>query len=66
MTAHHDIIIRGGMIVDGTGTEPFRADIAIADGIIVAVGTVTGSASEEIDADRPADHAGLYRPAHPL
>jgi N-acyl-D-amino-acid deacylase len=32
--AHYDLIIRGGTVVDGTGAEPFAADIAIKDGLI--------------------------------
>lgn len=46
----HDIIIRGGNIVDGTGADAFVGDIAIDDGIITAVGAVDGDAREEIDA----------------
>ena len=48
--AHHDLIIRGGTIVDGTGAPRFTGDVAIRDGLISAVGTVTGSAAQEIDA----------------
>jgi N-acyl-D-aspartate/D-glutamate deacylase len=48
--AHHDLIIRGGTIVDGTGAPRFTGDVAIRDGLITAVGTVTGSATSEIDA----------------
>ena len=29
-----DLIIRGGLVVDGTGAEPFKADIAVARGRI--------------------------------
>lgn len=46
----HDIVIRGGTIVDGTGAEPFAGDIAIDDGIITAVGTIESDGKEEIDA----------------
>ncbi|WP_394727997.1 amidohydrolase family protein [Altererythrobacter sp. GH1-8] len=45
-----DLIIRGGTIVDGTGAERFTGDVAIKDGLIAQVGTITGDASEEIDA----------------
>lgn len=45
-----DIIIRGGTIVDGTGTAPYEADLAITAGKITAIGRITASAAEEIDA----------------
>jgi N-acyl-D-amino-acid deacylase len=48
--ARHDLVIRRGTIVDGTGGQPFEGDVAIAGGKILAVGTVTGSGIEEIDA----------------
>lgn len=32
-----DLLIRGGMLVDGTGAEPRHADVAVHDGRIVAV-----------------------------
>jgi N-acyl-D-aspartate/D-glutamate deacylase len=46
----HDLIIRGGTIVDGTGTAPFVGDIAIDGDRITAVGKGLGSARREIDA----------------
>ncbi|WP_421990090.1 N-acyl-D-amino-acid deacylase family protein [Roseococcus sp.] len=46
----HDLVIRGGQVIDGTGTPGFQADVAIQGGQIVQVGTVTGSGLEEIDA----------------
>ena len=46
----HDIVIRGGNIIDGTGSEAFVGDVAIDDGLITAVGTVEGQGKEEIDA----------------
>ncbi|MBU3702601.1 MAG: amidohydrolase family protein [Acidimicrobiia bacterium] len=45
-----DTVIRGGTVVDGTGAAPRRADIAIRDGRIVAIGEVTEDATEVIDA----------------
>lgn len=45
-----DLIIRGGLVVDGTGAEPREADIGIWDGRIAALGRVTDRANEEIDA----------------
>lgn len=46
----YDLIIRNGTIVDGTGQDRFHGDIAVKDGLIVQVGTVSGDAVEEIDA----------------
>jgi len=46
----HDIVIRGGQLVDGTGREPFPGDLAIDDGRITALGSVDGHGREEIDA----------------
>ncbi|PZN92615.1 MAG: amidohydrolase [Alphaproteobacteria bacterium] len=46
----HDMVIRGGTIVDGTGAPAFTGDIAIDGGLISAVGTVTARGREEIDA----------------
>ena len=46
----HDLIIRGGTIVDGSGGEPFVGDVAIDGDRIVAVGQAAGAAKREIDA----------------
>jgi N-acyl-D-aspartate/D-glutamate deacylase len=46
----HDLIIRNGTLVDGTGAPPVLGDIAIDGDRIVQVGKVTGSARKEIDA----------------
>ena len=46
----HDLVIRGGLVVDGTGSEPIQADVAIDDGVISAVGPDLGEAHREIDA----------------
>src|SRR6266436_4671018 len=46
----YDLIIRGGTIVDGTGTHPFQADIAVQNGRIAKIGAVDGPAHEVIDA----------------
>ena len=47
----HDIVIRGGNVVDGTGAEPFQADIAINGDQITEIGKVDGRGREEIQAD---------------
>ena len=40
MTAQFDAIIRGGLVVDGTGAAPRLADVAILNGVIEAVGSI--------------------------
>jgi len=45
-----DLVIRGGTVVDGLGSAPFAADVAVKDGVIVEVGRVSGKGTEEIDA----------------
>lgn len=46
----YDLVIRNGIIVDGLGGEPYRGDVAVRDGVIVAVGAVDGPGTREIDA----------------
>ncbi|MBX7434799.1 amidohydrolase family protein [Mycobacterium sp. Y57] len=46
----HQLLIRGGTIVDGMGGEPFVGDVAVDDGVITHVGAVAGTAEREIDA----------------
>ena len=48
----HDMVIRGGTVVDGTGAKPVVADVAIDGGLITRVGTVENKGREEIDATR--------------
>ncbi len=47
----HDLVIRDGEIVDGTGAEPFAGDIGIDGDTITAIGKVDGRGKEEIRAD---------------
>lgn len=49
--AEFDLVIRGGTVVDGRGGEPFAADVAITDGIIVDIGRIDGRGRKEIDAE---------------
>ena len=46
----HDLVIRNGSVVDGTGSEAIEADIAVDGDRITAVGLIEGRAKEEIDA----------------
>ena len=50
----HDLVIRGGTIVDGSGGKPYIGDVVVDNGIITAVGNLTAQGREEIDA------RGLY------
>jgi N-acyl-D-amino-acid deacylase len=47
----HDLVIRGATVVDGTGGAARTADVAVADGVIVDVGRVDGSARRTLAAD---------------
>jgi len=46
----HELVIRGGTVVDGTGAPAITADVAVNDGVISEVGRV-GRGHREIDAD---------------
>jgi N-acyl-D-amino-acid deacylase len=45
-----DLVIRGGTIADGSGGDLIDGDIAVKNGKIAAIGDVTGTGLEEIDA----------------
>ena len=47
---NHDIVIRNGTLVDGSGAAPVSADLAISDGRITEIGDVSGKGKLEIDA----------------
>src|SRR5947208_2842249 len=47
----HDLVIRNGTIVDGTGRTRFKADVAVGGATITAVGKVEERGRREIDAD---------------
>jgi N-acyl-D-aspartate/D-glutamate deacylase len=49
--ADHDLVVRNGTVVDGTGAPRRTADVAVDDGRITAVGEVAGRGREELDAD---------------
>src|SRR6266699_3608368 len=46
----YDIVIRNGMIYDGSGADAIRGDVAIRGDRIAAVGRVDGRGKTEIDA----------------
>jgi N-acyl-D-amino-acid deacylase len=45
-----DLIIRGGRVIDGTGTPARDAEIGVSGGRIAAIGAIEGEAGEVIDA----------------
>jgi N-acyl-D-amino-acid deacylase len=47
----HDIILRGGRVVDGTGNPWFHGDVAIEDGFIVSVGRIREDANIILDVE---------------
>jgi N-acyl-D-amino-acid deacylase len=47
----YDLLIRNGTVVDGSGNPGYRADVAIQDGRIAAIGDVSGRAKRELNAD---------------
>jgi len=48
----HDLVIRNGQVVDGTGAPAIQADIAVSNGKIVAIEAgIKGTAKQEIDAE---------------
>src|SRR5438874_9687190 len=46
----HDLVIRGATVVDGLGHDPIRADVAVRDGRIAAIGDLAKDALEIVDA----------------
>jgi N-acyl-D-aspartate/D-glutamate deacylase len=48
--AELDLVVRGGLIVDGTGSPGVLGDVGVVGGRIVAVGAVEGQGREEVDA----------------
>ena len=47
----HDILVKNGIVVDGTGAPRFAGNVAITAGIITEVGDVSGAAHRVIDAE---------------
>jgi N-acyl-D-aspartate/D-glutamate deacylase len=66
MASNPDLVIRGGNVADGLGSDLFEADVAIADGRISEVGKVLGKGKLENRRPRQTGGAGLCRHSHPL
>ncbi|HEY4332547.1 MAG TPA: amidohydrolase family protein [Ilumatobacteraceae bacterium] len=46
----HDLVIRGGTVVDGTGGAAIRGDVAVTAGVVTHVGEIDGRGHREVDA----------------
>ncbi len=57
-----DIIIKNGLIVDGSGLPAYSADLGIEDGKIVSIGNVSGDAKQIIDASDKVVSPGFIDP----
>ncbi|MGE0873871.1 MAG: amidohydrolase family protein [Burkholderiales bacterium] len=55
----HDLIIRGALLLDGSGAPAQRGDLAVEDGRIAAMGRVEGGARETVNADGLALMPGI-------
>jgi N-acyl-D-aspartate/D-glutamate deacylase len=49
--SQHDLVIRSGSVIDGTGRKAFTADIGIRGGVVAEVGKISGTGRREVDAD---------------
>ncbi len=47
----HDLLIKNGVLIDGSGLPRYRADVAVKHGRVVAIGRIREGAREVIDAD---------------
>lgn len=45
---HYDIILKNGLVVDGTGLPPYKADVAINAGKIAKIGNLTDSQADKV------------------
>jgi N-acyl-D-aspartate/D-glutamate deacylase len=58
----YDLLIKNGTIVDGSGRPMYRADVAVRDGKIVALGDLSQERAErEIDATAQYVTPGFIR-----
>lgn len=61
---HYDLILRGGMIYDGSGKPPIRGDVAINADRITAVGDIgTATADREIQLNGLGSRSRIHQHA---
>lgn len=61
-SSDYDIVVRGGSVIDGTGTPAYRGDVAVVGDRIARVGDVEGTGREEIDASGLVVSPGFVDP----
>src|SRR3954447_4120466 len=49
--AEFDLVLRNGVVVDGTGLPRRRADVAVKDGVVAEIGFVEGDGERELDVE---------------
>src|SRR6266542_750312 len=47
----HDLVIKNGWVVDGSGLPRYRADVCVRDGRIATIGRIREAAREGIDSE---------------
>jgi N-acyl-D-aspartate/D-glutamate deacylase len=60
--AAFDLVVRNGIVVDGTGMPRRRADVAVKDGRVAEIGFVDGAGERELDADGRVVAPGIVDP----
>src|SRR6202012_3129057 len=55
----YDLLVKNGLIVDGSGMPAFRGDVGVKDGKIAEIGKLTSPAEKTVDADGRAVAPGF-------
>ncbi len=55
----YDLLVRNGLVVDGSGMPAFRGDVGVKDGKIVEIGKLSGPAARTVNADGRAIAPGF-------
>src|SRR6202790_2764676 len=55
----YDLLVKNGLIVDGSGMPAFRGDVGVKDGKIAEIGKLSGAADKTIDVDGRAVSPGF-------
>jgi N-acyl-D-amino-acid deacylase len=55
----YDLLIKNGLVVDGSGMPAYRADVGVKDGSIAEIGKLSGAATKTIDAEGRAVAPGF-------